>query len=194
MASEQGLCQAEEDWLPRPGCKVETLWQLLHTVYSVPVHLSGLDRGILTPLAPFPPGPMAQPLMPSVIHSIVTVPPDVFFLGLKGVLLTLFTLIYYHPYFSGSHNWCQGCLCLETSQFHSLVRRRGCSPGNPGAPSQKWQLPPVLAASMPWRKDHLSQDAFATLILTDPGTCGVGSRAPMLPEGREQGKRQNNGP
>ena len=46
------------------------------------------------------------------VHKIVTVLPDVFFfLGLKGVLLTLFTLIYYHSHFSGSHNWCQGLVC-----------------------------------------------------------------------------------
>lgn len=68
-----------------------------YTAYSIPPHVLGLGRGTLTPLTPY----FLLALWPSpsyllLVHKIVIVPPDVFFfffLGLKGVLVTLFTLI-----------------------------------------------------------------------------------------------------
>lgn len=88
-----------------------------------------------------------------------------FFLGLKGVLLTLFTLIYYHSSFTleattGVRAW----FVLRTSPASWTREEVRLFPGNPGAPSWKWGthlcLPPVPG------RTNLSQDAFATSILS----------------------------
>lgn len=111
MAAKQGPGRAEEEQLLWPGGGNAS--HSCYTAYSVPPHLPGAGKGNPHPLTRH--SLTAQWPSPShlSVHRIVTVLPDVFFflLGLKGVLLTLFTLIYYHSHFSGSHNWCQGLVC-----------------------------------------------------------------------------------
>lgn len=109
-------------------------------------------------------GPRSQPLTPPLVHKIVTVPPDGFFLffgfffWLKGCVVNSF---YTYSHFSGSHKWCQGSVCVWSFPSMALrdeaLRLETQSSQHEGAvPS--CLLPPPAAGKT------TSHDAFAALI------------------------------
>lgn len=111
MATEQGLALAEEQLLWAGVGEMPPAAAAHSLLGSSPSPRTGRGNPHPSP-PPFLLALWPSPSHPLSVHKVVTVPPDVFFfLGLKGVLLTLFTFIYYHSHFFSSPNWCQGSIC-----------------------------------------------------------------------------------